>query len=205
MARKIDRPETTEGVSRRDLLGGGVALSTLAAATAGGVAVGGTAGLTLAPKTAAADEASEISVPPGKLDDYIGFWSSGQTGEVRILGLPSMRELMRIPVFNRCSATGWGQTNESIKIMTEGLLPATRERLAKLGMKTFLNGDCHHPRPSVTNGSYDGRYVFINDKANTRLARIRLDVMKTDKIIEIPNAHSIHGMRVQRYPKTGYV
>jgi nitrous-oxide reductase len=194
-----------EGVSRRDILGGGVALSTLAVTGAGGVAIGGLAGAVLAPKSAEAAESSEVNVSPGKLDDYIGFWSSGQTGEVRILGLPSMRELMRIPVFNRCSATGWGQTNESLKILTQDLLPETRERLAKLGMRTFMNGDCHHPRPSVTDGSYDGRYVFINDKANTRLARIRLDVMKTDKVIEIPNAHSIHGMRVQRFPKTGYV
>lgn len=203
----VKREETTakNGLSRRDILGGGVAMSTLAATGVGSVAIGGLAGAVLAPKAAIAAESSEVNVAPGKLDDYIGFWSSGQTGEVRILGLPSMRELMRIPVFNRCSATGWGQTNESLKILTQDLMPETRERLAKLGLKTFMNGDCHHPRPSVTDGAYDGRYVFINDKANTRLARIRLDVMKTDKIIEIPNAHSIHGMRVQRFPKTGYV
>ncbi len=205
MTKEARTTEPKDGVSRRDLLGGSVAMSTLALGGAAGVGVGAAAGISLAPKAVQAAEADTASVPPGKLDEYVGFWSSGQTGEVRILGIPSMRELMRIPVFNRCSATGWGQTNESLKIMTEGLMPKTRERLAKLGLKTFLNGDAHHPRPSVTDGSYDGRYVFINDKANTRLARIRLDVMKTDKIIEIPNAHSIHGMRVQRYPKTGYV
>ena len=126
-------------------------------------------------------------VPPGKLDDYYGFWSGGQSGEIRILGLPSMRELKRIPVFNRDAATGWGAEDFSKRL---------------LGGRS--SGDTHHVHLSYTDGTYDGRYIFVNDKASARLARVRCDTMEVDAIVDIPNSQGTHGIFPQRH-KTGLV
>lgn len=177
-----------EGLSRRGFLG---ATAVGSATLVGGAALGG-AVMTRESWAAAVNESrAKIHVEPGELDEYYGFWSGGHQGEVRVMGVPSMRELMRIPVFNVDSATGWGLTNESREVMGDSA--------------RFLNGDCHHPHISMTDGKYDGKYLFINDKANTRVARIRLDIMKCDKMVTVPNVQAIHGLRLQKVPHTKYV
>jgi nitrous-oxide reductase len=121
---------------------------------------------------------------PGQLDEYYGLWSGGHSGEVRVLGMPSGRELMRIPVFAPNCMVGWGFTNESKAIM--GVKPD--------GSLQYTVGDTHHVHASYKDGNYDGRYAWVNDKINARLARIRLDYFTCDKITQLPNVQGFHGI-----------
>ena len=116
-------------------------------------------------------------VKPGELDRYYGFWSAGQSGEIRVFAVPSMRELKRVPVFNYDCTLGWGITNYSKQLM-----------------KGYTIGDTHHMHLSYSNGTYDGKFGFINDKSTGRIARIRLDVMETDAITKIPYSQGTHGL-----------
>ncbi len=123
-------------------------------------------------------------VDPGQLDEYYSMYSGGHSGEVRIVGEPSGRVIMRIPVFNVDCMSGWGITNESKAIL--GTKPD--------GSPKYHTGDTHHVHGSYNDGTYDGKYFWVNDKMHSRLARIRGDVMVCDKITEIPNVQGFHGI-----------
>jgi nitrous-oxide reductase len=127
---------------------------------------------------------SGVHPKPGELDTYYGLWSGGHTGDVRVLGMPSGREIHRIPCFNPDPLTGWGITNESKKIM------GTKAD----GSLKYTVADTHHVHASYKDGDYDGRYAWVNDKINSRIARMRLDTFECDAITEIPNIQGFHGI-----------
>ena len=171
-------------VSRRGFLGKGAMLGLAGAAVtlAGCKPEGGSAAA--APAAGAQAHAGGTDVKPGQLDDYYAFISSGHAGEARVLGMPSGRTLKRIPVFNIDCMVGWGITNESKAIM--GTRPD--------GTLKYTTGDTHHVHGSYRDGTYDGRWLFINDKLHSRVARIRMDTMECDKITELPNVMGMHGL-----------
>lgn len=123
-----------------------------------------------------AEAAIATYVAPGDLDEYYLFYSGGHSGNVYVAGVPSMRHISTIPVFTPYPATGYGFDKES-KEMLGG----------------FTWGDAHHPSISETKGDYDGRWLFISDNANNRMARIDLRDFKTKQIFgPIPNVSGNH-------------
>ncbi len=127
--------------------------------------------------------AAKTYTPSGKKDDYMMFASGGHSGQVFVIGLPSMRLLKSIGVFTPEPWQGWGFSKDTKDILHEGDPEGD----------TLTWGDTHHPALSETNGDYDGQYLFINDKANARIAVIDLRDFETKQIVKNPLAYSDHG------------
>lgn len=127
--------------------------------------------------------AAKTYVPTGKRDEFIAFSSGGQSGQVIVFGIPSMRILKYIAVFTPEPWQGYGYDEESKAVLAQGRIQG----------KDITYGDTHHPAISETNGEYDGRYLFINDKANPRIALIDLHDFETKQIVVNPVFKSSHG------------
>ena len=140
------------------------------------------------------EAALKTYVPPGKKDEYYIFASGGQSGNVDVIGVPSMRMLKVIGVFTPESWQGWGFGGESDKILAEG----------NQGNHKITWADMHHPNLSETKGDYDGQFLFVNDKANARVAVVDLADFMTKQIIPNPLASSDHGGAFVT-PNTEYV
>ncbi len=138
--------------------------------------------------------AAKTYTPTGGRDEYLAFSSGGQSGHVIVYGVPSMRILKYIAVFTPEPWQGYGFDDESKAVLAEGQMHA--------GEITF--GDTHHPAFSETKGEYDGQYLFINDKANPRIAVIDLHDFETKQIVINPVFKSSHGGAFAS-PNTEYV
>ena len=133
--------------------------------------------------------------PSGKHDEYVIFASGGHAGNIITIGVPSMRILKYIAVFGPESWQGYGYGGLGDQVL--------REQGAQ-GGKEILWGDVHHPNLSETNGEYDGEFLFVNDKANARVAVIDLDDFMTKQILSNPLVMSDHGGAFVT-PNTEYV
>lgn len=144
------------------------------------------------------EAALKTYVPTGKYDDYIMFSSGGHSGQVLVIGVPSMRLLKVIAAYTPEPWQGFGYgSKESMDVLKGGYMP-----VGKNGTLTWA--DTHHPALSETDGDYDGQFVFIDDKANARIAVIDLRDFETKQIVKSPNIISDHGATFAT-PNTEYI
>jgi nitrous-oxide reductase len=127
----------------------------------------------------AGDAASKVYIAPGQLDEFYAFVSGGFSGNMPVYAMPSGRLLRDIPVFSQYPEKGWGYSEQTKAMLNTswGFIPWD---------------DAHHPELSQTDGVPDGRWVFVNANNTPRIARINLNTMETDEIIEIPNSAGNH-------------
>ncbi len=116
-------------------------------------------------------------------DEFICLNSGGQAASVIVYAVPSMRILKYIPTSAPDSATGFHFDEESRAIMKQGSIDG----------RDITWGDTHHPAFSEQDGKYDGKYAFINDKANPRIFVMDLSDFETKQIVPNPLFRSDHG------------
>ncbi len=138
--------------------------------------------------------AAKTYTPSGGRDEFLAFSSGGQSGQVIVYGIPSMRILKYIGVFTPEPWQGYGYDDESKAVLAQG----------NINGKEITWGDTHHPAMSETNGDSDGKFLFINDKNNPRIAVIDLHDFETKQIVPNPIIQSEHGGAFVT-PNTEYV
>jgi nitrous-oxide reductase len=127
--------------------------------------------------------AAKTYLPTGGRDEFMVFSSGGQSGQILVYGVPSMKILKYVAVFTPEPWQGYGFDEDSLKVLRQGNVRG-RE----------LNwGDTHHPALSEQDGKYDGKWLAINDKANPRIAIIDLADFETKQIVVNPIFKSAHG------------
>ncbi|QQR90351.1 MAG: Sec-dependent nitrous-oxide reductase [Myxococcales bacterium] len=133
-------------------------------------------------------------MPTGTKDDYYLFASGGHGGNLIVIGVPSMRILKYVGVFTPEPWQGYGYGDNTNELLKQG---------SRNG-KMLTWGDMHHPALSETKGEYDGQYIFVNDKANPRVAVIDLHDFVTKQIVASELIQSEHGATFVT-PNTEYV
>jgi nitrous-oxide reductase len=133
-------------------------------------------------------------VPTGQKDEYVMFASGGHSGQMLVIGMPSMRLLKVIGVFTPEPWQGWGYSDETRAVLAQGNVEG----------RPITWADTHHPALTETNGDYDGKFVLINDKAHARVAVVDLRDFETKQIVKNPVALSDHGGTMAT-PNTEYV
>jgi nitrous-oxide reductase len=166
---------------------------------AGGTALGASASikdLMAARSLSEADVEAALKtyMPTGKLDEYMIFASGGHSGQVLVIGVPSMRLLKVIGVFTPEPWQGYGYGGDGDKVLAAGNQSGHKITWA----------DVHHPNLSETKGDYDGQFLFVNDKSNGRVAVIDLEDFVTKQIVPNPLVGSDHGGAFVT-PNTEYV
>ena len=122
-----------------------------------------------------AKAALKTYVPGGWKDEFIMISSGGHSGQVLVIGVPSMRLHKVIAVFTPEPWQGYGYGDvKTMKLLYKG----------SKGVRLLTLGDTHHPEISKTGAEYDGEWAFIGDKLNARVASISLKDFETKDISE---------------------